>query len=377
MAVAKMAEELTAPHDEQQARHLSFDNELLDLQKRQTRIMEAYEKGAYTVDDYTRRITPLREAEAGLKSEYPRPPESLTKRYSRQTSASAGIHCPRSCLQPSLPSQRTKQMLTRFIKCVWIEPAKGLSCTVSRCPRTPNDPERPNWYWLSTSQYHLPFVWPRTSGDRPGFDFLALRNTVEAPQAAGMVHATAPGSHPEKGTQAPERRGTPRVDDSRRKAGKARGWKRTCLQTQADPYGPLARARRTSRSAPAAPSTQSNANPNTNGPVIIAVSTKASGSTPATVTPKTRTKSRNKTATSKTPPKESPTRRAHERRFKTTPSGQLRQIEQRIPEGEKRRKTGPADSPLRETPRTPATMGETNPHDPNAPETSKTESTCS
>ena len=30
--------------------------------------MEAYEKGAYTVDDYIRRITPLREAEAELKN---------------------------------------------------------------------------------------------------------------------------------------------------------------------------------------------------------------------------------------------------------------------------------------------------------------------
>ena len=66
------------------------------------------------------------------------------------------------------------------------------------------------------------------------------------------------------------------------------------------------------------PSTRSRRNPRVKGAVIIAVRTRASGSTPATVTFRDRTTIRKRTATARIPPEKMATRAAHERLFKAT-----------------------------------------------------------
>ena len=141
IALAKMSEELNAPYEEQQARQLSFENELLDLQQRQARIMEAYEKGAYTVDDYIRRITPLREAEAELKNKRTEAAGELDQAaiLTEPQEVLAFTSRVADFIRNSPPKDR-KQMLNRFIKCVWIEPGKGT--VVYRIP-LPNDAKRP------------------------------------------------------------------------------------------------------------------------------------------------------------------------------------------------------------------------------------------
>ena len=59
-------------------------------------------------------------------------------------------------------------------------------------------------------------------------------------------------------------------------------------------------------------------NPKVNGAVIMNVRTSASGSTPEIVMLKTRTTTKKTAATASTTPKKNATRRAQERRFKTT-----------------------------------------------------------
>ena len=141
-AIDKMSEELSTPYEEQQAHLLSVDDELLDLQKRQARIMEAYEKGAYSVDDYSRRITPLREAEAELRRKRSETAREVDHRAAilteplevlKFTSQVADL------IRNSDPKDR-KQLLRRFIKCVWIEPGKAT--VVYRIP-LPKDAKRP------------------------------------------------------------------------------------------------------------------------------------------------------------------------------------------------------------------------------------------
>ena len=67
VAMAKMSEELTKPYEERHAILQAIESELADLDQRQARVMEAFEAGAYTVDDYSRRMTPLRATEVDLK----------------------------------------------------------------------------------------------------------------------------------------------------------------------------------------------------------------------------------------------------------------------------------------------------------------------
>ena len=67
VAISKMSEELTQPYEEKHAVLQAIERELADLNVRQSRVMEAYEAGVYTVDDYSRRMAPLRATEADLQ----------------------------------------------------------------------------------------------------------------------------------------------------------------------------------------------------------------------------------------------------------------------------------------------------------------------
>ena len=142
-AIEKMSEELTKPYEEQHATLQAIESKITDLDQRQARVMEAYEAGAYTVDDYSRRVTPLRTAEADLKEQA----AEVARELDHQTAVLAK---PEEILQfasnlcdflkHSSPKDR-KQMLNRFIKCIWIEPGKGT--VVYRIP-LPRDAKRPH-----------------------------------------------------------------------------------------------------------------------------------------------------------------------------------------------------------------------------------------
>ena len=141
-AIGKMAEELTKPYEEQRDILQAIEGELADLDQRQTRVMGAYEAGAYTVEDFSRRMAPLRATEAELKdkrAEVSRELDHQVAVLAKPEEVLQFVSQLSDFLEKSSPKDR-KQMLNRFIKCIWIEPGKGT--VVYRIP-LPMDAKRP------------------------------------------------------------------------------------------------------------------------------------------------------------------------------------------------------------------------------------------
>ena len=142
-ALRKMSEELTAPYGEQKAQLQVLEKELLDIEQRKARVMEAYEKGAYSVDDYARRTAPLRKAEAELRQTISETSENLESQAGVLTDPGEILEFVSQVAEfiRSSPPKERKNMLQRFVKCVWIEPGKG---TVEYRIPLPRDAKRPN-----------------------------------------------------------------------------------------------------------------------------------------------------------------------------------------------------------------------------------------
>ena len=141
-AMAKMKDKLTAPYEEQRAQAQAIEAQLLDVSNRQSRIMDAYEDGSYSRDVYNNRIEPLRETEEKLKQHL----AHVNREIDHQAAALAN---PWEVLQFTgqvadfirhSPPKERKEMLRRFIKCIWIEP--GRATVVYRIP-LPRDAKRP------------------------------------------------------------------------------------------------------------------------------------------------------------------------------------------------------------------------------------------
>ena len=112
------------------------------------------------MDDYSRRITPLREAEAELRRKKSETAREIDHRAAILTEPQEVLKFTSQVadlIRNSDPKDR-KQLLRRFIKCVWIEPGKATVVYRIPLPKDAKRPRRPNWYWLSMSQYHLPSV---------------------------------------------------------------------------------------------------------------------------------------------------------------------------------------------------------------------------
>ncbi len=141
-AIARISEEVSGPSQEQHARLVTIDQELSDIRQRQARVMEAYEKGAYTVDDFGWRMTPLREAEADLKEKRAQAARDLSEQTTMASDPQQVLEFVREVsafMGHSSPKDRN-QMLKRFIKCVWIVPGWG---TVEYRIPLPKDAKRP------------------------------------------------------------------------------------------------------------------------------------------------------------------------------------------------------------------------------------------
>ena len=141
-AIDKMSDELTGPYQEQRARFGAVEKELVDLAERKDRVMEGYEKGVYDLEDYARRIAPVREAQESLKKQLAdagREMDHQTDVLARPEQILAFTSQVAQFIEHSSPKDR-KQMLNRFIVCVWIEPGKAT--VVYRIP-LPKDAKRP------------------------------------------------------------------------------------------------------------------------------------------------------------------------------------------------------------------------------------------
>ena len=88
--------------------------------------MAAYEAGAYTVTDFTKRMEPLRRTEADLETKRKEAERQLDQQAAIIAEPTTVLEFARQVaefIKHSTPKQR-KQVLKRFVKCVWIEPGK-------------------------------------------------------------------------------------------------------------------------------------------------------------------------------------------------------------------------------------------------------------
>ena len=127
VATETVSRELKAPYEEQITRLELIDQELLKLERRQDRVMTAYESGTYTVEDYSRRIAPLRKSEAELKEKKAEAARNLDRDAATVANPQSVIDFAADMaklIRHSQPKER-KQLLKRFIRCVWIQPGKA------------------------------------------------------------------------------------------------------------------------------------------------------------------------------------------------------------------------------------------------------------
>ena len=122
--IEHIASELSGPYEQQAAIVLALEDQIRKAKDQQVRVMTAYEEGAYPVTDFTRRIDPLRRAEAELevkKQEAERQLDQQAAIIAKPETVLAFAKQVESLIKHSTPKQR-KQTLQRFVKCVWVTP---------------------------------------------------------------------------------------------------------------------------------------------------------------------------------------------------------------------------------------------------------------
>ena len=100
-AIDHIASELSGPYEQQAATVLALEADIRKVKDQQDRVMAAYEAGAYTVTDFTKRMEPLRRTEADLETKKERggtPTRSTGRHHCRAYNdpgirqTSGGIH---------------------------------------------------------------------------------------------------------------------------------------------------------------------------------------------------------------------------------------------------------------------------------------------
>ena len=125
-AIDHIASELSGPYEQQAATVLALEADIRKVKDQQDRVMAAYEAGAYTVTDFTKRMEPLRRTEADLETKRKEAERQLDQQAAIIAEPTTVLEFARQVaefIKHSTPKQR-KQVLKRFVKCVWIEPGK-------------------------------------------------------------------------------------------------------------------------------------------------------------------------------------------------------------------------------------------------------------
>ena len=125
-AMDHIASELSGPYEQQAATVLALEDQIHKVKDQQDRVMTAYEAGTYTVTDFARRMDPLRRTEAELEAKKKEAERQLDQQAAIIAQPAAVLEFARQVgefIKHSTPKER-KQVLKRFVKCVWIEPGK-------------------------------------------------------------------------------------------------------------------------------------------------------------------------------------------------------------------------------------------------------------
>ena len=129
-----IAKEQSGPYEEQANVLANIEAETLKVQDQQNRIMTAYEAGDYTVQDFAKRMDPLRKAEADLLSKRAAAVKQLDQQAAIIANPQAVLDFARDVAEfiKHSSSKERKQVLRKFIKTIWIEP--GHAKAVYRLP---------------------------------------------------------------------------------------------------------------------------------------------------------------------------------------------------------------------------------------------------
>ena len=125
-AIDHIANELSGPYEQQAATVLALEDQISKAKDQQDRVMAAYEAGAYTVTDFAKRMEPLRRTEVDLVAKKREAERQLDQQAAIIAEPATVLKFARQVaefIRHSTPKQR-KQVLKRFVKCVWIEPGK-------------------------------------------------------------------------------------------------------------------------------------------------------------------------------------------------------------------------------------------------------------
>ena len=165
--MAVISGELEAPYEELREKIDLIEAEILSVEKRKDRVMTAYERGDYTSDECGKRLEPLRKQNAEL--------EGARASAEREMDRDAAIVAdPQMVLDFSKdmakairhsPPKEAKELIKRFIRCVWIEPGKAT--IMYRIPM-PNDGRNPGATKRELALRREPVsVWPTARAGPP------------------------------------------------------------------------------------------------------------------------------------------------------------------------------------------------------------------
>ncbi len=139
-AIEVVSRELLIPYEEQLSRLKLIEKEIIELGRRQDRVMAAYEAGAYSVEDFTERMQPLRKQEAELEEKKTRANRELSRDAAMVADPQMVIDFAKDMaklIRHSQPKER-RELIQRVVTCVWIEP--GRATIVYRIPMPSDGP---------------------------------------------------------------------------------------------------------------------------------------------------------------------------------------------------------------------------------------------
>lgn len=122
-----ISRDLAAPYKEQISKLELINEEFLALQKKQERVMRAYEAGAYTVENLTKRMEPLRKQTAELSEKKTQANHEIDQEAAVVTNPQMVIDFAQDTsklIQHSQPKEQ-KELLKKFIKTIVISPGKA------------------------------------------------------------------------------------------------------------------------------------------------------------------------------------------------------------------------------------------------------------
>ena len=137
-----ISEELKIPYQEKQAAMDLIEKELTKLERREDRIKTAFEDETYDSEEYKRRMTPVRERKAELKAKQSEVRTEMGRDAAIVADPQGVLDFAQNMtklLRHASPKE-ARQLLQRFIKCVWVEP--GRTIIEYRIP-LPNDGPNP------------------------------------------------------------------------------------------------------------------------------------------------------------------------------------------------------------------------------------------